>query len=135
MASNLENFIAIGDGSFPRVPSHPTSLSSTPIIFSPSALIHPTEPPISEKLYSGFIEHVGRCIYGGIVDSSKNPSPKSLVVEQGGGRAGWRKDVLDVVKRDGELEIPMLRWPGGKLPVRSLMKWIKGEQSRRKVKS
>lgn len=69
------------------------------------------------------------------MDSSKNPSPKSLVVEQGGGRAGWRKDVLDVVKRDGELEIPMLRWPGGKLPVRSLMKWIKGEQSRRKVKS
>ena len=27
----------------------------------------------------------------------------------------WRKDVMDVIGKEGELEMPMLRWPGGEL--------------------
>jgi hypothetical protein len=29
------------------------------------------------------------------------------------GRAGFRKDVMGILAKDGELEVPMLRWPGG----------------------
>lgn len=113
MTSVLELLTLQGDGDSPRTATHPGTLTSTPILLSPSALVHPNEPPISDKLYSGFIEHVGRCIYGGIVDNDKAPSPEGLLIKQDGGRAGWRKDVLDIVKKDGELEIPMIRWPGG----------------------
>jgi alpha-N-arabinofuranosidase len=98
-------------------PLHPKSLDSTPLLINPSALIHPHHT-VSDKLYSGFVEHLGRGIYGGIVDNPKAPSPKELLVKQDGegileGRLGWRKDVMDVIGKKGELEMPMLRWPGG----------------------
>jgi hypothetical protein len=76
---------------------------------------------VSELLYSGFLEHVGRCIYGGIVDSPKHPSPAKLLEttdhgdEVSKGRLGWRKDVVDLIGKKGDLEVPMLRWPGGEL--------------------
>ncbi|TYJ51988.1 hypothetical protein B9479_007413 [Cryptococcus floricola] len=103
---------------FPSSPSHPKTLKSTPILLDPSRLVHPSEPPVTDKLYSGFLEHLGRCIYGGIVDDPKNPSPENLLQKQDAeghaeGRLGWRKDVLACLAKDGELEIPMLRWPGG----------------------
>lgn len=69
--------------------------------------------PISPLLYSGFLEHLGLCIYGGIVDNKADPSPAELLEEQGEGRAGWRKDVQKVLAADGELAVPMMRWPGG----------------------
>jgi alpha-N-arabinofuranosidase len=92
--------------------SHPDSLTSFPIRLDPTRLRHP-ETPVSEYLYSGFLEHLGRCIYGGIVDDPKNPSPADLLDKQEGGRLGVRKDVKKLVARNGELEIPMMRWPGG----------------------
>jgi len=55
---------------------------------------------INDNIYGHFIEHVGRCIYGGICDES---SPRS-------DRRGFRRDVIAAMKR---IKCPMLRWPGG----------------------
>ncbi|WP_041078556.1 alpha-N-arabinofuranosidase [Thermotoga caldifontis] len=56
--------------------------------------------PVSRYIYGHFIEHLGRCIYGGVYEEG---SPLS-------DHRGFRKDVLDAVKR---LKVPLLRWPGG----------------------
>jgi len=55
---------------------------------------------IDKKIYGNFVEHLGRCIYGGIYDPG---SP--LSDEQ-----GYRKDVLEATKR---LNTTIVRWPGG----------------------
>jgi alpha-L-arabinofuranosidase len=62
-----------------------------------------TERVISEidpKIYGNFLEHLGRCIDGGVFEE-KSPLSDSN---------GFRKDVLDAAKK---LNIPILRWPGG----------------------
>lgn len=98
---------------------HPSSLASSALRVDLHNLTDPgVTATVDEKLYSGFLEHLGRCIYGGILDDPKKPSPKELIIEQDGpgvkqGRIGWRKDVMDVIKHDGDLQVPMLRWPGG----------------------
>lgn len=60
----------------------------------PGATIH-------RNIYGQFMEHLGRGIYEGIWvgEDSKIPNTK-----------GYRKDVLKALK---ELEVPLLRWPGG----------------------
>ncbi len=98
--------------------NHPSTLRSSSLGLTPHSLMHPTASPVSSYLYSGFIEHLGRGIYGGIVDDPKHPSPENLLIKQDvdgltKGRAGWRKDVMDVLGKEGDLEMPMLRWPGG----------------------
>ncbi|OCF54383.1 alpha-N-arabinofuranosidase [Kwoniella mangroviensis CBS 10435] len=104
---------------FSAEPGHPTRLRPARLDLDVDRLVHPAEPPITDKLYSGFLEHLGRCIYGGIVDSPKHPSPKHLLLSQDigdlatKGRLGWRKDVMGCLAKDGELQIPMMRWPGG----------------------
>jgi alpha-N-arabinofuranosidase len=55
---------------------------------------------VDRRIYSGFIEHLGRCIYGGIYEEG---SPLSDA-------RGFRKDVIDALR---PLRLPMLRWPGG----------------------
>ena len=55
---------------------------------------------VDRKLFGGFIEHLGRCIYGGVYDES---SPLSDV-------HGYRTDVMDALRA---LRLPVLRWPGG----------------------
>lgn len=55
---------------------------------------------VDRKLFGGFIEHLGRCIYGGIYDES---SPLS-------DQHGYRVDVMDAIRA---LRVPALRWPGG----------------------
>src|SRR5688572_31600352 len=55
---------------------------------------------VDRRIFGGFIEHLGRCIYGGIFDEG---SP--LADER-----GFRTDVLDALR---PLQIPILRWPGG----------------------
>ena len=55
---------------------------------------------ISPLLFSGFAEHMGRCIYGGIYDPS---SPCA-------GENGLRTDVLAALR---ELNFRMIRYPGG----------------------
>jgi alpha-N-arabinofuranosidase len=56
--------------------------------------------PVDRRIFSNFIEHLGRCIYGGIFDEG---SP--LADEH-----GFRRDVLEAAR---PLRIPVLRWPGG----------------------
>lgn len=60
-----------------------------------------TKGTISRYLYGQFAEHLGRCIYEGIWVGEDSPIEN---VE------GYRKDVLEALK---QLNIPVLRWPGG----------------------
>ncbi len=55
---------------------------------------------LDRRVFGGFIEHLGRCIYGGVFDEN---SPLS-------DERGYRSDVLEAAKN---LRIPILRWPGG----------------------
>jgi alpha-L-arabinofuranosidase len=55
---------------------------------------------IDRRIYGGFIEHLGRCIYGGIFEEN---SPLSDA-------QGFRQDVIEAVR---PLRMPLLRWPGG----------------------
>ena len=55
---------------------------------------------LDRRVFGGFIEHLGRCIYGGVFDEG---SPLS-------DERGYRRDVLEAAK---DLRIPILRWPGG----------------------
>src|SRR6267142_2032834 len=71
-----------------RMPVSAVKRSTSSSITLPSA-------PVSQ-----FIEHLGRCIYGGIYDEG---SPLADA-------RGFRTDVLDAVR---PLRIPILRWPGG----------------------
>jgi alpha-L-arabinofuranosidase len=55
---------------------------------------------VDRNVFGGFIEHLGRCIYGGIYDEG------SALAEA----RGFRKDVLALLR---ELRLGVLRWPGG----------------------
>ncbi|MGQ9578550.1 MAG: alpha-N-arabinofuranosidase [Candidatus Aminicenantales bacterium] len=55
---------------------------------------------IDPKIYGNFIEHLGRCIYGGIYD------PESTTADE----RGFRRDVIEAAKN---LKVTILRWPGG----------------------
>jgi alpha-N-arabinofuranosidase len=55
---------------------------------------------IDKKIFGNFIEHLGRCITGGIFDEGSPLSDKE----------GFRTDVMAAVKNMG---VPLLRWPGG----------------------
>ncbi len=56
---------------------------------------------INPNVYGQFVEHLGRGIYGGIW-----VGPDSEIPNQD----GYRIDVLQALK---ELEVPLMRWPGG----------------------
>ncbi|MGC9470495.1 MAG: alpha-N-arabinofuranosidase [Bacteroidales bacterium] len=55
---------------------------------------------VNPMIYGNFVEHLGRCVYGGIYD------PGSPLADED----GFRKDVLEAVK---DLNIPIIRYPGG----------------------
>lgn len=55
---------------------------------------------IDDRLYGSFIEHLGRAVYGGIYEPSHRTADDM----------GFRGDVLEAVK---ELNIPLVRYPGG----------------------
>ncbi|WP_427982484.1 alpha-N-arabinofuranosidase [Agarivorans sp.] len=55
---------------------------------------------IDNRIYGSFIENLGRCIYGGIYD------PEDPTADEN----GFRRDVIQLVK---ELNVPMVRLPGG----------------------
>jgi len=56
---------------------------------------------INKEIYGQFAEHLGTCIYGGIWVGENSPIPNTK---------GYRNDVFNALK---ELQIPVLRWPGG----------------------
>jgi len=55
---------------------------------------------IDPRIYGSFIEHLGRAVYGGIYEPGHE-----LADEE-----GFRTDVLEMVK---ELQVPVVRYPGG----------------------
>lgn len=56
---------------------------------------------INAELYGHFSEHLGRCIYEGLYVGEKSDIPNVN---------GMRKDVVEALK---EMQVPVLRWPGG----------------------
>jgi alpha-N-arabinofuranosidase len=56
---------------------------------------------IYKEIYGQFAEHLGSCIYGGLWVGEKSSIPNIK---------GYRKDVFDALKN---LQVPVLRWPGG----------------------
>ena len=55
---------------------------------------------IDPKIYGNFIEHLGRCIDGGLFEEASSLSDSN----------GFRRDVLDAARK---LKVTLLRWPGG----------------------
>src|SRR5215468_8880119 len=66
------------------------------IVLDPAFVVGKTDP----RLFGSFIEHLGRCVYGGIFE----PGHTSADDE------GFRQDVLELVR---ELGVTIIRYPGG----------------------
>ncbi|MCH5213445.1 MAG: alpha-N-arabinofuranosidase [Oscillospiraceae bacterium] len=60
-----------------------------------------TKGIINKNIYGQFAEHLGRCIYEGLYVGEDSEIPNTN---------GMRNDVVEALK---ELDIPVLRWPGG----------------------
>lgn len=56
--------------------------------------------PVDARIFGSFIEHLGRAVYGGIYQ------PDSPLADED----GFRRDVLKLVK---DLQVPVVRYPGG----------------------
>jgi alpha-L-arabinofuranosidase len=56
---------------------------------------------INKNIYGQFAEHLGRCIYEGLWVGEDSPIPNTN---------GIRNDVLEALKN---INVPVLRWPGG----------------------
>jgi len=55
---------------------------------------------VDKNLYGNFVEHLGRCVYGGVYE------PGSPLADEN----GFRKDVMEAVKG---LNVSLIRYPGG----------------------
>lgn len=55
---------------------------------------------IDKRIYGSFIEHVGRAVYSGIYEPS----------HPGANQDGFRTDVIDLIK---QIDVPIIRYPGG----------------------
>ncbi len=64
------------------------------------------DPVISKYIYGHFAEHLGRCIYDGIW-----VGPDSSIPNINGYREKMFSEALKA------LNMPVLRWPGGCLPI------------------
>ncbi|WP_307844319.1 arabinosylfuranosidase ArfA [Actinospica acidithermotolerans] len=71
-------------------------------MFTTTATIDPdfTVATVPPRLFGSFVEHMGRCVYGGVYDPD-HPSADA---------DGLRSDVLDLVR---ELGVSVVRYPGG----------------------
>src|SRR5476651_858504 len=66
---------------------------------------------VNKNIYGNFVEHLGRCVYGGIYDPGSKLSDAN----------GFRKDVMAAVK---ELHPTVIRYPGGNFV--SNYNWLDG---------
>ncbi len=55
---------------------------------------------VDKRIYGSFIEHLGRAVYGGIYEPGHEQADE----------LGFRRDVLELVR---ELDVPLVRYPGG----------------------
>lgn len=60
---------------------------------------------INKNIYGHFAEHLGRCIYDGIYVGENSGIPNEK---------GMRSDVVAALR---EIQVPVLRWPGGNLSL------------------
>ncbi|SER93785.1 alpha-N-arabinofuranosidase [Lachnobacterium bovis] len=75
---------------------------------------------IEPEIYGHFSEHLGRCIYEGLFVGENSDIPNVN---------GMRQDVVNALK---EIQIPVLRWPGGCFADEYHWKDGIGEKSKRK---
>ena len=66
------------------------------LVLEPTFLIG----PVNRRIFGGFVEHMGRCIYTGIYEPDHPSADED----------GFRTDVLDLVR---ELGVTVVRYPGG----------------------
>ena len=66
------------------------------VVVDPGAVIG----RVDDRLFGGFIEHMGRAVYGGIYEPGHPTADAD----------GWRRDVLDLVR---SLGVTIVRYPGG----------------------
>ncbi|KAJ5114232.1 hypothetical protein N7456_002766 [Penicillium angulare] len=93
----MTSFTRIGDGDQPSI----------------STTADQTISGIDPLLYGGFAEHMGRCVYGGIYD----PTNTNGLIDEN----GFRTDVIDAMK---ELQVPIMRYPGGNFTA--TYRWLDG---------
>jgi alpha-N-arabinofuranosidase len=62
-----------------------------------------TIAPISPLLFGGFVEHMGRSVYGGLYDPGSSQADEQ----------GFRRDVMHALR--DEMRIPIIRYPGGNM--------------------
>lgn len=55
---------------------------------------------VDERLFGSFVEHLGRCVYSGIYEEGHKTADDE----------GFRTDVIELVK---DLQVPIIRYPGG----------------------
>jgi alpha-N-arabinofuranosidase len=55
---------------------------------------------VDKRIYGSFIEHLGRAVYGGIYEPGLPQADER----------GFRRDVIGLVR---ELDVPLVRYPGG----------------------
>src|SRR5690625_5900347 len=73
---------------------------------------------IDPRIYGSFIEHLGRAVYGGMYEPGHPTADED----------GFRQDVIDLVK---ELQVPIVRYPGGNMV--SAYNWEDGRSEERRV--
>ncbi len=76
---------------------------------------------INPNIYGHFIEHMSRCIYGGIYEEGSSLSNEK----------GFRKDVMNYLKK---IRTPIVRWPGGNFASGYHWEDGIGPQEKRKIK-
>jgi alpha-N-arabinofuranosidase len=89
----------------PEFGSSPVASNEESLMTSNARILLDTErilSPISPLLFSGFTEHMGRCIYGGIYDPASPHADAN----------GLRADVLTALR---ELNFRAIRYPGGNM--------------------
>lgn len=75
-------------------------MATATIQLDPAFTIGPVDP----RLYGGFVEHMGRCVYTGIYEPG-HPTANET---------GFRSDVLDLVRGLG---MPVMRLSGRQLRI------------------
>jgi len=71
-------------------------MEKTRILLDPAYTIAPVDP----RIFGGFLEHVGRAVYGGVYDPQSNAADEN----------GFRNDVLTALRK---LNMTTMRYPGG----------------------
>ncbi len=103
MKTTVLSVIVIAGAIFLAAPTGHAQAPTSSGIATASAVLHADQPgaTVNKNIYGHFAEHLGRGIYEGIWVGPGSPIPNTR---------GIRNDVVAALR---ELNIPVLRWPGG----------------------